>query len=468
MDAIDRLSALDLMTLWPDDFGWPEDIGAVAFLDGSTLFDERGNFSTHAVRAHIQSRLDLVPCFRKVLLFPRLGFGWPMWVDANRFDIREHVQTVQLADEEEATVLETCEKLRCRPFDRSRPLWAIWFLVTPRRRVAMFFRVHHAMADGMSGVAALGAFLDIHPTSGASPDVSWAPKPRPSGRALLLDNIIRRVKSMLAVIEKLMHPATTFRRLRSFWPAFRESFGEGRAPRLSLNRRVGEHRRFAFIRVGLDGMKRVAHTNEGKVNDVLLALVTGGLGALLSARGERVDVQPRAFTPVSLHTEAGPAEGNADGAMVVPLPVELSDARERLRSIVDATRERKKKARPHAGSIFRNIVIQRAFLRFAPRQRMVNVYVANVPGPSIPLYFMMAPVDEVFPIVPIIGNIALGVGALSYSGQFNITVVADRDRLPDLDEFVRGIKATLEELQPSDGGEGHRGAALEIAVRANR
>jgi hypothetical protein len=33
----------------------------------------------------------------------------------------------------------------------------------------------------------------------------------------------------------------------------------------------------------------------------------------------------------------------------------------------------------------------------------------------------------VFPAVPIMGNVPLGIGALSYAEQFNITVVADRN-----------------------------------------
>jgi hypothetical protein len=50
---------------------------------------------------------------------------------------------------------------------------------------------------------------------------------------------------------------------------------------------------------------------------------------------------------------------------------------------------------------------------------------------------------EVFPIVPIQANVSIGVGALSYAGQFNLTVVADRDLCPDLDVFVDGTRRSL-------------------------
>jgi diacylglycerol O-acyltransferase len=56
----------------------------------------------------------------------------------------------------------------------------------------------------------------------------------------------------------------------------------------------------------------------------------------------------------------------------------------------------------------------------------------------------------VFPVVPIMGNMTLGIGALSYAGQFNLTVVADRDACPDVQVFVEGIQGSLDELVHSD------------------
>jgi diacylglycerol O-acyltransferase / wax synthase len=61
--------------------------------------------------------------------------------------------------------------------------------------------------------------------------------------------------------------------------------------------------------------------------------------------------------------------------------------------------------------------------------------------------------------VPILGNVSLGVGALSYAGQFNITAVADRDLCPDLEVFVNGMRSSLDALAssmllPTASGEG--------------
>jgi hypothetical protein len=132
--------------------------------------------------------------------------------------------------------------------------------------------------------------------------------------------------------------------------------------------------------------------------------------------------------------------------MVVPLPVGEADPVRRLRQIAAETAVRKKKARPQAGSIFRNALMQRAFLALMPHQHFMNAYVANVPGPAAPLYFAGSQVLELFPLVPITANLAIGVGALSYAGQFNLTVVADRDLVPDIDVFAAGTRTALRTL----------------------
>jgi len=260
-----------------------------------------------------------------------------------------------------------------------------------------------------------------------------------------------RLRGLDRLLTKLAYPIETLRAARRGWPAVHEAFFEERAPRTSLNRRVGWHRRLAVIRSDLDLVKRIAHAHGATVNDVLLAAVGGGLRDLLVGRGERVEgLTLRAFVPVSLHgARTGEARGNLDGGMMVPLPIGEPDHVRRLGLIAAETAERKKKSRPPGGTLFRNIPIQRAWLRLAPYQRVMNTYVANVPGPPTPLYFAGAPVLEAFPVVPLLANVSIGVGALSYAGRFNLTVVADREICPDVGRFVDGARGALDALAAS-------------------
>ncbi|HEX8861313.1 MAG TPA: wax ester/triacylglycerol synthase family O-acyltransferase [Actinomycetes bacterium] len=450
---MERLTAADLSMVWPEDFGWPQDIGALAVLDGSGLLDANGRLPIEDLRDRIDSRLHLLPRFRQLLHMPRAGLGWPLWVDAPCFDVADHVNVLPLGPSaDEGQLLAACAELFERPLDRSRPLWRLWFLPgLPDGRIGVFMKLHHAIADGIAGVAAFGAFLDLDagaPTPAAPP---WTPAPIPSARELFDDNLRRRLQGLDRAASKLARPLDVARQVRLGWPAVREAFAEQRAPRTSLNRPIGRRRRLAVIRSDLELVRQIAHTHGGKVNDVLLAAVAGGLRELLRSRGEDLDgVALRVFVPVSLHKEQpGQARGNLDGAMVVPLPVGEPDPVRRLRLIAAETAERKQKARPPGGTLFWCSAIQRAFMRHMARQRFTNGYVADVPGPPVPLYLAGAPLLEVFPLVPIMGNMTLGVGALSYAGQFNITAVADREACPDVAVFAGGARASLDTLARS-------------------
>jgi diacylglycerol O-acyltransferase len=79
------------------------------------------------------------------------------------------------------------------------------------------------------------------------------------------------------------------------------------------------------------------------------------------------------------------------------------------------------------------------------RQR-VNVATASIPGPTVPLHLAGARVLEVFPVLPLIANEPLGMGALSYAGAFHIGVVADRDAFPDVEVFAAGAREELHAL----------------------
>jgi diacylglycerol O-acyltransferase / wax synthase len=450
---MERLSAQDLMMLWPEDVGWSQDIGALAILDGTNLLDAHGRFPIERARDEVGRRLHLLPRFRQLLHRPGFGLGWPLWVDASSIDLAEHVRVFPLGPPaDESQLLMACEELRRRRLNRSRPLWEMWFLPgLPDGRVGFFMKVHHAIADGVAGVAALGAFVDPVPDPPMMSEPPWIPTTMPSRRELFDDNVRRRLRGLGSAATKLVHPVETAHQARRGWPAVREAFVEARAPRTSLNRPIGSHRRLAVIRSDLELVKLIAHGHEAKVNDVLMTVLARGLRELLLSRGERVDgLVLRAFVPVSLHSERpGQAQGNLDGAMIVPLPIGESDDERRLRLIAAETAERKKRSRPQGGTLFRNIPIQRTALRLAGRQHVMNTYAANVPGPPVPLYFAGAPVLEVFPVVPILGNVSIGVGALSYAGQFNLTVVADRDLCPDVRILVDGVHRALDALASS-------------------
>ncbi|HEX5904270.1 MAG TPA: WS/DGAT domain-containing protein, partial [Actinomycetota bacterium] len=121
------------------------------------------------------------------------------------------------------------------------------------------------------------------------------------------------------------------------------------------------------------------------------------------------------------------------------------DAGDELRRIAAETKRRKARARTSLGTLIRGRFARRLML-FGVMHQRVNVTTASIPGPEVPLYLCGARVLEVFPVLPLIANEPLGVGALSYAGALSIGIVADRDAYPDLDVLVAGAREELELL----------------------
>jgi len=327
-------------------------------------------------------------------------------------------------------------------------LWEIWFLPgLPDARIGMSIRLHHVIADGIAGVASLGLLLDTDPDITPSPAPPWTPGPRPTDRELRGDNLQRRADELVRAVRVIAHPAATLRHARAGWPAMRELLAQEPGPRTSLNRLVGPHRTLALIRSNLDLVTQVAHAHAATVNDVLLAMTAGGLRGLLRSRGEPVeDLTLPIYVPVSLRRDrTRPGAGNLISQMVVPLPIGTSDPGHRLRQIATETATRKANPRPSLGTVFRNKILARAMLPLIAKKR-VNIETADLPGPPTPLYFCGAQLLEVFPLLNLMGNVSLGVGALSYAGQFNVMAVGDADTYPDIEVFTAGARNELSAL----------------------
>ena len=59
-----------------------------------------------------------------------------------------------------------------------------------------------------------------------------------------------------------------------------------------------------------------------------------------------------------------------------------------------------------------------------------NLVVSNVPGPQFPLYLAGAKVLATYPVSVITDGLGLNITVMSYNGDLNIGIVADRDQVP--------------------------------------
>jgi WS/DGAT/MGAT family acyltransferase len=428
---------------------------------------------------HIAARLDHVPRYRQRLAWVPFGQGRPVWVDDQHFDLRYHVRATALpapGSEYELQVL--AGRVFSLRLNREKPLWEMWLVEgLSDDRFAVLSKTHHAMVDGISGVDILTVLFGEEAPSSHS----WKPRPTPSDGELLTS----------ALSDRLATPAEAVRGVRWFLRQPARAVSEGArlagdvgdmllagarpAPTAPWNRgATGSDRRFTWVRGDLARVKAVKNALGGTVNDVMLAVVAGGLRRWLERRGEPTK-ELKAFVPVSVRsTEQEGSLGNQVTGVIALLPVGEPDAASRLSSISSQMRGVKESGQAvgasaltslGAGFAQGNLLALGARLT-ASRQRVANLVVTNVPGPQHELRMGKYELLDLFPMVPLGGNLRLGVAILSYNGKISFGLVGDFDAMPDLEALADDFEAAVVELEEAAGidspGPGGRGGAKAV------
>jgi WS/DGAT/MGAT family acyltransferase len=225
------------------------------------------------------------------------------------------------------------------------------------------------------------------------------------------------------------------------------------APESPINVPIGPHRRVAHVSSQLTDFKEVKDALGGTVNDVVLAVVAGGLRTWLHLRGQRTEgLELKACVPVSTRgSSEGDAMGNRITQLVAPLPVSVADPVERLRQVREAMDGIKDSKQAVGAEVIAGaqdfapptILAQASRLNFS--SRFYNVLVTNVPGPQFPLYVLGRRMRRMFPVAFLAGDRSLAIAAMSYDGGLEFGLIADYDALPDLDVLAGGIRASLTE-----------------------
>src|SRR5436309_11120765 len=178
--AVDRASATDLAFLAMDRGRVPEQIAAILVLAPSAPFDLAG------AQRLLAERITAVPRLRQRLVRLPPGCGRPIWIDDPAFDIRRHVRCMPCRyPGDEQALLDTAAAVVTERLPRSRPLWSA-VLVTGLTggAVALLVVLHHALADGIGGLAVLATLAD-----GAvdAPATVGFPRPPPTRGRLAVD-----------------------------------------------------------------------------------------------------------------------------------------------------------------------------------------------------------------------------------------------------------------------------------------
>ncbi|HXM56668.1 MAG TPA: wax ester/triacylglycerol synthase family O-acyltransferase [Candidatus Dormibacteraeota bacterium] len=448
MSRFARLSAADRGNLRMERPEAPAHIAGLCVVEAGPLLDASGALDLATIRRRLDRRLARAPELRRVVHRSPPLCGAPLWVDDPAFSIDRHVRAVRIeAPGDERSLLEAAERLLRPTLDRSRPLWELWFLTGLQDgRVGALFKIHHAVADGLAAIALIASLLDAEPDAADPPPVAWRPAPPPPAPALLADSTRGKAASVAAV---LGHPVRVARGVAAAVADTASAVHQlSAAPRTSLNRPTRGARRFRAVHLDLERARAVAHAHGAKVNDVLLAVVTGGARALLTGRGEPVrGVELQVSVPAALRRDSARQLGNAVGAMVVGLPVGEADPVRSLETIAAASRAAKAAQHPaYVEGLTACLAATGLLVPLIRRQRMINLFVTNVPGPPGALFLLGARIEEILPITLPAGNVTVIIAALSYRGRLD--VVVDAVGSGDIDVLVAGMYEAWAALAP--------------------
>jgi WS/DGAT/MGAT family acyltransferase len=458
----DRLSAMDAAFLDIEDGNAHMHIGSAAIFDAAPLATPEGGIDYERILEAQEASLRTTVRFRQKLAWvPRLGH--PVWVDDPRFNLSYHVRHSALPAPGNLRQLKRLVgRIMSQQLDRGKPLWECWYVEgLEGGRFAMITKVHHCLADGVSGTELFAGMLSPEPQRRPEPPRPWVPRPAPSGVRLLADELSRRARLPWDLLWAGGRAAAgaprSLAELKSLARAAGDVVAVGLSPasETPFNADLGPHRRFDWTRFDLAAMREVKEHFGCKLNDVVLCVVAGAVRRFLRGRGLRTeDIDFRAMIPVNVRSGAQRgALGNRVSQMLARLPVDEADPIRRLERVVEVTRELKRSSQVAGIERFTEIAdvsgigLIARLARLGLALRAINLVVTNVPGPPVPLYLAGAPLLEVYPVVPLGPHQALGIALFSYAGGFHWGFNADWDALPDLHHLVEAVDVEFEALR---------------------
>jgi diacylglycerol O-acyltransferase / wax synthase len=468
-----RLTPLEVSLLALDTAHTPGHVGTVDIFDSGP-----DGFDYERLIALIRERIAFVPRYRQRLRGVPAQLAGPVWVDDENFDLTFHVRRSALPRPGSLTQLrEFVGRVLARRLDRSRPLWEIYLVEGLQdNQFALVAKSHLCLVDGIDNVEIGQVLLDSSAQSqrvaGTGADVtSWDPAPEPSSVELLagallesaqdpaiaLQNVRGALTSALGVAVAVGEAVGGIGGVLSELAAD-ALLGQRRATDSPLSGVVSEQRRFATVVASLSDLRAVRQEHHHTINDVVLAMISGGLRSWLLTRGEsiRSGSSLSALVPMSVVEDEG--ELTSLGSQVAPhlqsLPIGEPNALMRLHQVAYDTQAHKDSGRAVAARSLADIA------GFAPTtlhalgvrtstevvRKQHDLMITNVPGPQMPLFAAGARLVASYPVLPLSVGHLLAVGVTSYDGEIFLGLNADRDAIGDLEVLAQCVRDALEEL----------------------
>ncbi len=420
----------------------------LAIVMGVVLTREPLDF--HRVRKVYSERLVTFERFRQRVVETGFPLPTPHWQDMPHFDIDQHLHHIGLpAPHDQAALKALVNDIASTPLDHALPLWQTWVVDDVEGGSALIMRCHHCIADGTAMMILIQRLYD--PAPGAPP----LQAPRPRG------------KSLKQVDQGLLAPA-----LNAVAGAARGALalagGAGMLvgellrkddPQSPLKGEFAPAKRVAWSQpFPIEHIKAIGLRHNAKVNDVLVAAMTGALRSYLKGRGVDVDhTTLRAMVPVDLRPPERMGQlGNEFGLVVLDLAVTQARADRRLALTKARMDALKRSPEPLATRALLDLMgrLPKALEDFSNDLfgRKASLVMTNVTGPRDELYLAGVPVERILSWAPHPGKqLGMAVSIFSYKGMAGLTVIGDAHLVPDPESITDAFNREFQKMLKHSG-----------------
>ncbi|WP_180058140.1 wax ester/triacylglycerol synthase family O-acyltransferase [Acinetobacter sp. YH12227] len=379
------------------------------------------------------------------------------WDEDEEFDLDHHFRHIALPHPGRIRELLTyISQEHSALIDRAKPLWTCHIIEgIEGNRFAMYFKIHHAMVDGIAGMRLVEKSLshDPHAKSIVPPWCVEGPRAK-----RLKQPKVSRVKGIMATLKGqldstprvLYELSQTVLKDMGRNPDYVSSF---QAPSSILNQRVSSSRRFAAQSFEFSRLSHIAKSLGVTINDIVLAICSGALREYLLVHNALPKKPLIAMVPASVRSDDSDMS-NRITMILANLGTHKEDPLERLkivrRSVLNA-KERFKRMNSNQILNYSAFVYGAAGLNiasgFMPKRQAFNLVISNVPGPQEPLYWNGARLEALYPASIVLDGQALNITMTSYLDKLEVGLTACRNALPKMQNLLTHLEDEIQRFE---------------------
>ncbi|MDY6459323.1 WS/DGAT/MGAT family O-acyltransferase [Acinetobacter faecalis] len=379
------------------------------------------------------------------------------WDEDQEFDLDHHFRHIALPQPGRIRELLTyISQEHSALIDRAKPLWTCNIIEgIEGNRFAMYFKIHHAMVDGIAGMRLVEKSLSHDPNAKSivppwcveGPRAKRLKQPKSSKIKSFISTVKSQLESTPGVLYEL---SQTITKDIGRNPDYVSSF---QAPSSILNQRVSSSRRFAAQSYEFSRLTAIAKALNVTINDVVLAVCSGALREYLISQNALPKKPLIAMVPASVRDDNSDLS-NRITMILANLGTHKEEPLERLQIIRRSMLNAKQKFKRMNSSQILNysaFVYSAAGLNIAsglmPKRQAFNLVISNVPGPSEPLYWNGAKLDALYPASIVLDGQALNITMTSYLDKLEVGLTACRNALPKMQNLLTHLEEEIQKFE---------------------